>query len=101
MLLLVIIAGCFVWSQYDLLKSYVLAQSLTVEQIENEAANYHRQIDRLLKVDTTRWDTNIFKEGAQDIINEEATYTDVAKRFCSRPVTSAAISIKKRSPPPR
>ena len=79
MLLLVIIAGCFVWSQYDLLKSYVLAQSLTVEQIENEAANYHRQIDRLLKVDTTRWDTNIFKEGAQDIINEEATYTDVAK----------------------
>lgn len=67
------------WSQYDLLKSYVLAQSLTVEQIENEAANYHRQIDRLLKVDTTRWDTNIFKEGAQDIINEEATYTDVAK----------------------
>ena len=31
MLLLVIIAGCFVWSQYDLLKSYVLAQSLTVE----------------------------------------------------------------------
>ena len=79
MLLLVIIAGCFVWSQYDLLKSYVLAQSLTVEQIENEAANYHRQIDRLLKVDTTRWDTGIFKEGALDIINEEATYTDVAK----------------------
>ena len=74
MLLLVIIAGCFVWSQYDLLKSYVLAQSLTVE-----AANYHRQIDRLLGVDTTRWDTNIFKEGALDIINEEATYTDVAK----------------------
>ena len=61
MLLLVIIAGCFVWSQYDLLKSYVLAQSLTVEQIENEAANYHRQIDRLLGVDTTRWDTGIFK----------------------------------------
>ena len=79
MLLLVIIAGCFVWSQYDLLKSYVLAQSLTVEQIENEAANYHRQIDRLLKVDTTRWDAAIFKKGAQDIINEEATYTDVAK----------------------
>ena len=79
MLLLVIIAGCFVWSQYDLLKSYVLAQSLTVEQIENEAANYHRQIDRLLEVDTTRWDTGIFKEGALDIINEEATYTDVAK----------------------
>ena len=79
MLLLVIIAGCFVWSQYDLLKSYVLAQSLTVEQIENEAANYHRQIDRLLKVDTTRWDAAIFKKGAQDIINEEATYTDAAE----------------------
>ena len=33
----------------------------------------------MLKVDTTRWDTGIFKEGALDIINEEATYTDVAK----------------------
>ena len=100
MLLLVIIAGCFVWSQYDLLKSYVLAQSLTVEQIENEAANYHRQIDRLLKVDTTRWDAAIFKKGAQDIINEEATYTDVAKEVLLPGRDSAAISIV-RSPPPR
>lgn len=101
MLLLVIIAGCFVWSQYDLLKSYVLAQSLTVEQIENEAANYHRQIDRLLKVDTTRWDTNIFKEGAQDIINEEATYTDVAKEVLLQAGDLSRDQYKKRSPPPR
>ncbi len=79
MLLLACVAGCFVWSQYDLLKSYVLAQNLTVEQIENEAANYHRRIDRMLGVDTTRWDKEIFKDGAQLIINDEATYTDVAK----------------------
>ena len=79
MLLLACVAGCFVWSQYDLLKSYVLAQNLTVEQIENEAANYHRRIDRMLGVDTTRWDKEIFKAGAQLIINDEATYTDIAK----------------------
>lgn len=79
MLLLAAVAGCFVWSQYDLLKSYVLAQSLTVEQIKNEATNYHRQIDRLLSVDTTRWDPAIFKTGAQRIIDEEASYTDIAK----------------------
>ncbi len=79
MLLLACVAGCFVWSQYDLLKSYTLARSLTVEQIENEAANYHRQIDQMLGVDTTRWDKDIFVEGAQRIINEDANYTDIAK----------------------
>ena len=79
MLLLACVAGCFVWSQYDLLKSYMLAQSLTVEQIKNEAANYHRQIDRMLGVDTTRWDKSIFEEGAQRIINDEASYTDIAR----------------------
>jgi ABC-2 type transport system ATP-binding protein len=78
-LMLAAIVGCFVWSQYDLLKSYLLAQSLTTEQITNEAANYHRQIDRLLGVDTIRWDEQIFTEGAQRIINDEATYTDIAK----------------------
>ncbi len=79
MLLLACVAGCFVWSQYDLLKSYVLAQSLTVEQIQNEAANCHRRIDRMLGVDTTRWDRSIFEDGAQRIISDEASYTDIAR----------------------
>ncbi len=79
MLLLACVAGCFVWSQYDLLKSYVLAQNISVEQIESEAESCHRQIDRMLGVDTSRWDRAIFTEGAQRIINDEATYTDIAK----------------------
>lgn len=79
MLVLAAVAGCFVWAQYDLLKSYVLAQNLTVEQIENEAANYHRQIYNMLGVETTRWDEEIFKDGAQRIMREEASYTDIAK----------------------
>ncbi len=79
MLVLAAVAGCFVWAQYDLLKSYVLAQNLTVAQIQNEAANYHRQIDNMLGVETTRWDEEIFKDGAQRIMREEASYTDIAK----------------------
>lgn len=79
MLVLAAVAGCFVWAQYDLLKSYVLAQNLTVAQIQNEAANYHRQIDNMLGVETTRWNEEIFKDGAQRIMREEASYTDIAK----------------------
>lgn len=79
MLILAAVAGCFVWAQYDLLKSYVLAQNLTVAQIQNEAANYHRQIDNMLGVETTRWNEEIFKDGAQRIMREEASYTDIAK----------------------
>lgn len=79
MLVLAAVAGCFVWAQYDLLKSYVLAQNLTVAQIQNEAANYHRQIDNMLGVETTRWNEEIFKDGAQRIMREEAGYTDIAK----------------------
>ncbi len=79
LLLLACVAGCFVWSQYDLLKSYTLAQSLTVEQIKSEAAACHSQIDQMLGVDTSRWDREILRNGAQRIINDEATYTDVAK----------------------
>lgn len=79
MLVLAAVAGCFVWAQYDLLKSYVLAQNLTVAQIQNEATNYHRQIDNMLGVATTRWDEEIFKDGAQRIMREEASYTDIAK----------------------
>lgn len=79
MLIMAAVLGCFVWAQYDLLKSYYYAQNMTPEQIMQVAGNYHGEIDKLLKVDTSRWDYNIFKEGAQRIINEEATYTDIAK----------------------
>lgn len=79
MLILAAIAGCFVWAQYDLLKSYVLAQNLDSEQIMQSAQSYHSEIDRMLGADTSRWDYEIFTEGAQRIIAEEATYTDVAK----------------------
>ncbi len=79
MLLLAAVAGCFVWSQYDLLKSYVLARNLSAEQVTEIADNYHQEIDRLLGADTSRWDYGIFKDGAERIINEEASYTDIAK----------------------
>ena len=79
MLLLAAVLGCFVWAQYDLLKSYVLARNLSSEQITEIAGNYHSQIDQLLGADTSRWDYSIFEEGAQRIINEEASYTDIAK----------------------
>lgn len=79
MLILAAIVGCFVWAQYDLLKSYVLAQNLSSEQIMQSAQSYHSEIDRMLGADTSRWDYEIFTEGAQRIIAEEATYTDIAK----------------------
>ncbi len=79
MLILAAVLGCFVWAQYDLLKSYFYAQSMTPEQIMEAAGSYHSDIDELLDVDTSRWDYGIFEEGAQRIIDEEATYTDIAK----------------------
>ncbi len=79
MLILAAVLGCFVWAQYDLLKSYFYAQNMTPEQILKAARSYHSEIDELLDVDTSRWDYGIFEEGAQRIIDEEATYTDIAK----------------------
>ncbi len=79
MLLLAAVLGCFVWAQYDLLKSYVLARNLNTEQITQIAGNYHSRIYGLLGADTSRWDYAMFEEGAQRIINEEASYTDIAK----------------------
>ena len=79
MLVLAAIAGCFVWSQYDLLKSYVLAQNMSSEQIMQSAQEHHSEIDRLLGADTSRWNYDLFKSGAQRMIEEEATYTDIAK----------------------
>ena len=79
MLFFAAVLGCFVWSQYDLLKSYVLSRNLSSAQITEIADNYHGQIDRLLGADTSRWDYSIFEAGAERIINEEASYTDIAK----------------------
>lgn len=79
MLLLAAALGCFVWAQYDLLKSYTLSRNLSSEQIIEIAGNYHSEIDRLLGADTSRWDYGIFEEGAQRIINGDASYTDIAK----------------------
>lgn len=79
LLILAAVGGCFVWSQYDLLKAYTLSRSMTTEQLLNDASNYHTRLEKLLGVDTRRWDEQIFIDGAQRIINDEATYTDIAK----------------------
>ncbi len=79
MLILAALAGCFVWSQYDLLKSYIIAKNATAEELLDTSAVCHRQIDRLLKADTSNWDYSIFKENAPLIVNEEVSYSEVAK----------------------
>lgn len=79
MLLVAALAGCFVWAQYDMVKSYLLSQRLSTEQIEQSVEICNDRIESLLGVDSTRWSEDIFLDGAQMVIDEEATYTDVAK----------------------
>ena len=79
MLILAAVLGGFVWSQYDLLKSYSLAKNQTEESIVTTAANYHREIDTLLGADTSHWDYSLFEEGAAQIIREELSLRELAK----------------------
>ena len=94
LLILTALAGSFVWSQYDLLKSYVIAKNSSTEELMDNAADCHRQIDRLLKADTSNWDYSIFKENAPLIVNEEVSYSEVAKEVLRNAGTVDSQSYK-------
>lgn len=94
MLILVAIGGSFVWSQYDLLKSYVIAQNATTEELLDNAASSHRKIDRLLHADTSYWDYSTFKESAPLIVSEKLSYAEVAKEVLRNAGTVDSRSYK-------
>lgn len=94
MLILVAIGGSFVWSQYDLLKSYVIAQNATTEDLLDNAASCHRKIDRLLHADTSYWDYSTFEESAPLIVSEKLSYAEVAKEVLRNAGTVDSRSYK-------
>lgn len=79
MLIAVALGGAFVWAQYDLLKSYVVAKNSTTEKLLDNAADCHKNIDRLLDADTSNWNYFTFEQYAPDILNEDLSYAEVAK----------------------
>ena len=94
LLMIAALAGAFVWAQYDLLKSYVIAQSATTEQLLNHAADCHHQIDYLLQAKTSNWDYSIFEESAPMIVSEELSYAEVAKEVLRNAGTVDSQSYK-------
>lgn len=73
------LGGAFVWAQYDLLKSYVVAKSSTTEQLLDNASDCHRKIDKLLGADTSAWNYFTFEQYAPDILSDKMSYAEVAK----------------------
>lgn len=94
LLILTALAGSFVWSQYDLLKSYVIAKNASTEELLDNAVDCHKQIDRLLQADTSNWDYSIFKDSAPLIVNEELSYSEVAKEVLRNAGTVDSQSYK-------
>ena len=79
MLIAVALGGAFVWSQYDLLKSYIIARNASTEELLDNAADCHKEIDKLLDADTSNWNYFTFEQCAPDILSEELSYAEVAK----------------------
>lgn len=94
-MMLSVLLGCFVWAQYDLLKSYVIARNTSSEEIMRVAGSYHSEIDRLLGADTSLWDYGIFENSAQALNAEELTYRDVAIEVIRASGTANSANYKR------
>lgn len=94
LLILTALAGSFVWSQYDLLRSYMIARNASTEELMENAAVYHSQIDSMLNADTVNWDYSIFEESAPKILSEELSYAEVAKEVLRNAGTVDSQSYK-------
>ena len=94
MLIFAALAGAFVWSQYDLLKSYVIAKNASTEELLDNADDCHKRIDRLLHADTSNWDYSTFEKSAPLIVNDELSYSEVAKEVLRNAGTVDSQSYK-------
>ena len=71
--------GCFVWSQYDLLRSYTISRNTESEQILAVADDYHHGIAEMLSANTENWDYSLFESSTEAIMNDDKSYHEVAK----------------------
>ena len=94
MLIIAALGGAFVWAQYDLLKSYVIAKNSSTEELLSHAVDCHHQIDYLLQADTSNWDYSTFENSAPLIVSEELSYTEVAKEVLRNAGTVDSQSYK-------
>ena len=80
---LVLVAGCFVWSQYDLIHAYSLSRSAEPAVLLENAGDCHRQLGELLGVDSSGWELSALDDCVQQILDEKMSYTDAAKQLLS------------------
>ncbi|MCF0138392.1 MAG: ABC transporter ATP-binding protein [Oscillospiraceae bacterium] len=79
MLILSAVLGGFVWSQYDMLKSYAISRNTESGQILTIADNYHSRIRDVLSANTSNWDYAIFEDAVPGMLSGELSYREVAK----------------------
>ena len=72
-------AGVFFWSQYDLFRADRIASRSDAAVIESELGALHSELDELLGVDCSGWDTDGFREASELADSDEATLREAAK----------------------
>lgn len=80
LLIYVVAVSCLAWAQYDILSAYGVSEMLTKDEISARIENCRDRSDRLASDNAENWDTSIFAEHAPDILSDELSSAEVARR---------------------
>jgi len=79
LMLLFAAVGCFVWSQFDMVKAYLVAHYGESIEILRTADDYHSQIFETMGIDNTGWQTMIIDGNIKSLNEGRRTPLEVAR----------------------
>lgn len=80
LLVLTVVVSCLIWGQYDLFYARAVSRKYTQEQITERIEEYRERSDALVSDSADQWDRTIYVDLADDIIADELSGYDVARR---------------------